>query len=366
MNASTEPSAPLRRRLGRALGVIVGLLGSAVLALLFWPVPIDPIAWTPGPNPAGTAPFLPNNDLAGVELLEVGPGPESVALAPDGTLVTGLEDGRVMRVFPDGRPPEELADTGGRPLGMEFDADGRLYIADGQRGLLALEPDGELKVLVPEIEGREEPFLDDLAIDDQGRVWFTEASTRFPLREFMSAGLEDRPAGQLLRYDPATGRTETMLEGIAFANGVALAADESFVAVSESARHRVRRLWLTGPRKGTDEVLVDLPGFPDNLTEAPDGGFWVTLSVPRSPAVDGLSPRPFVRKIVWRLYQLGFDPADMGHGWVVRLDPEGRPTASLEDASGALPHSTSAIERDGKLFVGSLFGTGIGVLPWPR
>ena len=57
-----------------------------------------------------------------------------------------------------------------------------------------------------------------------------------------------------------------VLDGLAFANGVALAADESYVAVAETGARTVVRWWLTGPKAGTRDLLVgDLPGYPDNI-----------------------------------------------------------------------------------------------------
>ena len=74
------------------------------------------------------------------------------------------------------------------------------------------------------------------------------------------------------------------LEGLAFANGVALAADESFVCVAESGGRRVVRLWLTGERAGTRDLFVeDLPGYPDNISRGSDGLVWVTIASPTDP-----------------------------------------------------------------------------------
>jgi sugar lactone lactonase YvrE len=43
---------------------------------------------------------------------------------------------------------------------------------------------------------------------------------------------------------------------------------------------------------GQKEVLVkELPGFPDGITTAADGNFWVGLVVPKMPIVDWLESR---------------------------------------------------------------------------
>ena len=78
---------------------LVAVVGVGVILLLVLPAPIDPVSWTPDPNPDLTGPFEPNMQLAEVErLLEgVGVGPEDVACAPQGAHYTGFGDGRIVR-----------------------------------------------------------------------------------------------------------------------------------------------------------------------------------------------------------------------------------------------------------------------------
>ena len=84
-----------------------------------------------------------------------------------------------------------------------------------------------------------------------------------------------------------------MLDGLAFANGVALAADESYVAVAETGARTVVRHWLTGPRAGQrDHLATDLPGYPDNIARGSDGLIWVTIASPRDPLVERLQSGP--------------------------------------------------------------------------
>jgi len=91
---------------------------------MFWPVPIDPVPWQPPPSPGLTGPYAANQALADAELLAsgFGVGPETIALGPDGRLYTGLRDGRIVRLRPDGSDVQTFADTGGSPGGMEFDS----------------------------------------------------------------------------------------------------------------------------------------------------------------------------------------------------------------------------------------------------
>ena len=83
-----------------------------------------------------------------------------------------------------------------------------------------------------------------------GDIWFSDSSTVYPIEQWKADFVEHTETGRLL-CRRADGTVEVHLDGLAFANGVALAADESFVCVAESVRRTVVRLWLTGERAGT-------------------------------------------------------------------------------------------------------------------
>lgn len=127
----------------RALGVILAVsgalvaLGVAALAVVVFvvPSPIDAAGWSPPPRPELAGPLAENDELAGSELVAAGRirGPEDIAFDERGRLYTGSEDGRIYRVeFGEGggEKIEEFADTGGRSLGLRFDAEGNLVVTD--------------------------------------------------------------------------------------------------------------------------------------------------------------------------------------------------------------------------------------------
>lgn len=60
--------------------------------------------------------------------------------------------------------------------------------------------------------------------------------------------MQGRVDGRLLSYDPKSKKTEVLAEGIWGANGVALAKDESFVAVASTNSARLYRYWLKGEK----------------------------------------------------------------------------------------------------------------------
>src|SRR4030042_4218741 len=86
----------------------VAIVGLFVLYLFFWPVPMDPAAWTPPKAPALTGVYQSNSLLAAVQRLGSGAcrGPEDVALDTEGRVYSGMIDGRIFRLDPDGGQPE--------------------------------------------------------------------------------------------------------------------------------------------------------------------------------------------------------------------------------------------------------------------
>src|SRR3954451_21438594 len=227
-----------------------------------------------------------------------GPGAEDVVVAADGAVYTGTEDGAVYRVDPDGSAVTRVADTGGRPLGIEILGDGRLLVCDARRGMPAVAPaSGAVESLLGGML-----FCNNAAVASDGTIYVSDSTAIHPIDAWKAEVVEVTRTGRLLRRDPGGG-VEVVLDGLAFANGVALAGDESYVAVAETAARTVVRLTLTGPRAGQRDLLVaDLPGYPDNIARGSDGLVWVSIASPRTGVIELLqrSPMP-VRRLATRL-----------------------------------------------------------------
>jgi sugar lactone lactonase YvrE len=326
--------------------------------LLFWPVPIEPVAWQAPPAPALEGRFARNDRLNEVRSLGLnqGTGPEDVAIDGRGRLYVGYEDGRITRFRPDGSRPEVLADTGGRPLGLDFAPDGRLIVADGYRGLLSIDEEGAITVLARDAAGVPFGFTDDVDVARDGRIYFSDASSKFgPAMKARDDIMEHGGHGRLLRHDPASGATEVLLDGLQFANGVALSRDEDFVLVNETGSYRITRYWLKGDRAGTHDLFFDnLPGFPDGISANGRGTFWVALYSPRNAQLDAMSDKPLLRKVAFRLPEL-LQPQPEHHALVLGLDEDAAVIHNLQGTGpGAFAPITSAEQHGDTLYLGSL------------
>lgn len=116
-----------------------------------------------------------------------GRGPEDVIVDERGRVLTGVEDGRVLRVDGLAEPGrarvETLADTGGRPLGLELLPDGDLLVCDAERGLLRVTAgDGTVRVLADEVGGEPIRFCSNAVALSDGTIYFTVSSRRYPLQ----------------------------------------------------------------------------------------------------------------------------------------------------------------------------------------
>jgi sugar lactone lactonase YvrE len=343
-----------------------------VAYLLTWPVPVTPVAWQAPVAPGYVGPFARNERLKGLETLPIGDnhGPETVALDAHGQIYATTHEGHIVRLRPDGTSPENWVTTGGRPLGIRFDAAGNLVVADAFRGLLRIAPDGTISVLATEADGTPIFYANSVDVAADGKVYFSDASTKFGARQWGGTYpaslldiLEHGGHGRLLVYDPDTRKATTVVAGLNFANGVAIAPDQSFVLVNETGTYRVLRHWITGPRQGRSEPLIEnLPGFPDNLSTGRDGRFWVGVISPRNTLVDRLSGAPFVRSMVQRLPTF-VRPKAVAYGHVLAIDQAGRVLASLQDPDGGYQLTTGATEADDYIYVGSLVMPSLGRLP---
>ncbi|XP_021317121.1 protein STRICTOSIDINE SYNTHASE-LIKE 10 isoform X2 [Sorghum bicolor] len=339
-----------------------------------------------------------------VELVPVdAAGPESLAFdGAGGGPYAGVSDGRVLRWVPGERRWEEHSsscapelldscrgsqDPGrehecGRPLGLKFNhATGELYVADAYHGLRVVSPD-DGKVSRPvapqwwrQGTGRPFSFANGVELDPEtGAVYFTETSTRFQRREFLSIVISGDTTGRLLRYDPKSGEVEVLVDGLAFPNGLAMSRDGTHLLLAETTTGRILRYWLRPPAAkaaGAMEEVARLPWFPDNIRMSPRGGFWVGIHAKRGKIAEWCISYPWLRRVVlslpprhvqrasWLLNRLGRQVI------AVRLSEEDGKVMEMISVHGDLQkvfRSVSEVEeRNGSLWIGSVMSPFLGV-----
>ena len=331
---------------------------------LAWPGPIDSRAFRAMPAPEGDS--APVRSLAGCVPISEGEIRHSDKLLVDasGNVYAGDEAGVIHRlrpVRPGAYERVELARIAGRPMQLAFAPSGALVVADHVGSHIEIQPDGTQRRL---------PTLTDVSEGTAGVAIASDGTLFYGahLGEVLSAdeqtaaflgGLEAKGDSELRAFDPHTGRERTLATGLYRPVGVALADDESFVAVAEFFAYRVTRHWLSGPRAGTtDRLVANLPGFPDGIAAGSGGEFWISLAGPRSPAIDWLQGRPWLKNQVAKLLPIllrsGTGRAQ-GADLVVVVDRDGRILRSYRDAEQGRIHNVTAAEvHAGHLYLGSI------------
>ena len=303
-------------------------------------------------------------------------GSESAVAAADGHFAFMDKDGKyhVARPQKDGsfaldNPKGRHVGLSGRPLGFLYDKQGRLVVCDSSAGLLRFDPKTKITEVLSNAlpDGTPLRYVDDVTEGSDGSLYFTSACEQ-PVAFNGASGFFDTmrgaqmdlaygtPTGRLLRWDPATRATEELASGLFFANGVALAPDDSFVLVAETFSARVMRVWLRGERAGQSDVFVDqLPGFPDGVSRREGGGFWIALVNPPS-VVAWVTPYRAARSAIAHTIDL-IQPLVKRWGAVAHVGHDGKKLTLMLDRLGERVQSIPAVHQHGRrLIFGNLQG----------
>jgi len=269
---------------------------------------LDPAVIAVGPLQDITDPnsvWLLNDKLTDAPPIGLGQieGAEDCAVDNLGAIYCGDRRGWIWK-FDEANQGEVFARTGGLPLGHAWDQNGDLLIAVGGIGVQKVRPDGSTELIANQVrrswtslnDDAALRFADDLDVAPDGSIYVSDFSTRTNAAEYMLELVEFRPNGRLVRIDP-DGSTEVVVRNQVFPNGVCTSHDGQSVLVASTGLYRVDRLWISGPKQGEFEpVLENLPGYPDNVNRASDGNYWMSFVAMRTPMSDLTVQHPKLRR----------------------------------------------------------------------
>jgi gluconolactonase len=181
---------------------------------------------------------------------------EGPAFDRDGNLYcVDLAHGRIFRISPGGEW-EVFAEYEGKPNGLKIHRDGRIFVADGQHGIVSFDPhSGKRMPIVGDLAGP-----NDLMFADNGDLYFTDP-------EGSHLGNQ---VGRVLRLR-AKGAVDVLMQGLPYPNGLVLTPNQSelLVALTHSlqivrfALHTQRWrafIQLSGGLSGPDGMAIDEAG----------------------------------------------------------------------------------------------------------
>mmetsp|Transcript_21699 Transcript_21699/g.45647 ORF Transcript_21699/g.45647 Transcript_21699/m.45647 type:complete len:416 (+) Transcript_21699:53-1300(+) len=225
-------------------------------------------------------------------------GPETVVLDNRGVIHSMTEDSKLVTLTelqPSESNPQimtakvtEVANLGpGRALGGKFDKNGCLYFADVLMGLARIcikkskQQNAKVELIASSVQLEDGSWSDIVYADDvdigpkTGHVYFSDASDIRVDRDIRSGkwdimyaskieAMRGKMSGRILRFKPETGQVDILATGAAFANGVAVDKDETFILYTSTYEGAVMKYSLSGEKKGqAEKLLIQFPGFLD-------------------------------------------------------------------------------------------------------
>jgi hypothetical protein len=160
-------------------------------------------------------------------------------------------------------------------------------------------------------------------------------------------------SGRLTRVRP-DGEATVLRRALAFANGVVLAPDESYLLVTETIGYRILKFWLKGPaRRGMGRLRDRDAGFPGQHQPV---RFRTSVGVAAratGPVLDFLLPRhPILRPLVLRVPQR-LQPQAEDVVWVQAYDLDGKLVHDIKTKHPRLSFITAAAETGGTVWLAS-------------
>lgn len=256
MNSLTPPSR-LRRALSGGLG--------ALLSLAAW-LPSGAGAQTAAPAAAASAPSVtPGIDGVvapgtPIEFIRDGfTGTEGPITLPDGSLLfTETNANRITRMAEDGSVSPFLEDTNGAN-GLAFTANGDLYAVQVLKPRVSIVfPPGRRQVLAERFEGLPFGRPNDLVVDAQRNVYFTDSGAN------VRPGDPPPPpsAPPAVYRISAKGSLERLAIGIERPNGIQLSPDEKVLYVANTYGEHVLAFDIgAGGALGPRRNFAKLGGF---------------------------------------------------------------------------------------------------------
>lgn len=214
--------------------------------------------------------------LASGLLIPEGP----VALSDGSALVVEVSNGRLSRVWPDGRI-RLVADLGGGPNGAAIGPDGAVYVCNNGGGFDCALKDGHLSIayapdrhiggsiqrvdlesgattrLYTHCDGRPLLAPNDIVFDADGGFWFTDHGTSAPDAKTYGGIYHALPDGSAIRQ---------VRSGLLSPNGIGLSPDGRWLYWADTLSGRLWRAEIAEPGR-----LRDYPGAPGEVVATAQG-----------------------------------------------------------------------------------------------
>jgi len=135
--------------------------------------------------------------------------PEGPAFDRKGNLfIVDVHTADISKISTNGKV-EKFVNTGGHPNGARFHANGDLYVAEREKGIIAVSPGGAIRIVVDNYQGKKFNGPNDLMFDSDGNLYFTDPHGSSPAN----------PIGCIYRLS-TKGEITQIASGLPYPNGL--------------------------------------------------------------------------------------------------------------------------------------------------
>ena len=202
------------------------------------------------------------------------PGAEGIAIANDGQIFTGAEDGWIYLITPSGEV-KPYVKMHGRPLGIAIDKQENLFVCDWDaHSVYQVTPNRDVALFADTDGIHKMQFPNFCVFDDHGNLYVSDTGTS-------RRGAQIRnPDGRIFRIS-STGQCELFAEGLYQTNGLAIRRGESALYVIQTLADDVLRLEIKPDGKlGKVRVYARyLDGSPDGMAFTESGELLVVTGL---------------------------------------------------------------------------------------
>lgn len=202
------------------------------------------------------------------------PGAEGIAIANDGRIFVGAEDGWIYLVAPT-HEVRQYVKMPGRPLGIAIDQQESLFVCDWDaHGVYKVTPACEVSLFADSAGTHTMQYPNFCVFDDSGNLYVSDTGTSRRQQQVRN------PDGKIFRIAP-DGQCELFAEGLYQTNGLAMRRGESALYVIQSLIDNVLRLEITPDGKpGKVSVYARyLEGLPDGMAFTESGDLLVVTGL---------------------------------------------------------------------------------------
>lgn len=174
--------------------------------------------------------------------------------------------GRIFRADPQGNIVQ-ITEYDGQPNGLKIHANGHIFIADFQNGIMQLDPEtGQVSAALRDCDTEGFKGCNDLHFGSDGVLYFTDQG---------QTGLQD-PTGRVFRWEPENGALTCLIDKAPSPNGLVLDLDEQVLYLAVTRANAVWRLPISpSGRVNKAGLFLQFSGGragPDGLALTADNG----------------------------------------------------------------------------------------------